>query len=36
MGRYGAFTDEAMASKWVCLGCDGDYVFHGIQIGVIA
>jgi hypothetical protein len=24
-----------MASKWVCLGCDGDYVFHGIWTGVI-
>jgi hypothetical protein len=35
MGRYGALTNETMASKWVCLGCDGDYVFHGIQTGVI-
>jgi len=30
MGEYGGLIDEAMASKWVCLGCDGDYVFHGI------
>ncbi len=35
MGEYGGLIDEAMASKWVCLGCDGDYVFHGIWTGVI-
>jgi hypothetical protein len=27
MGGYGGLTNEAMASKWVCLGCDGDFVF---------
>jgi hypothetical protein len=27
MGRYGGFTNEAMASKWVFLGCNGDFVF---------
>jgi hypothetical protein len=26
MGGYGGFIDEAMTSKWVYLGCDGDYV----------
>ncbi len=35
MGRYGGLTNEAMASKWVYLGCDGDFVFQGIWIGVI-
>jgi hypothetical protein len=30
LGRYGGLIDEAVASKWVCLGCNGDYVFHGI------
>jgi hypothetical protein len=35
MGKYGGLTNEAMASKWVCFGCNGDYVFQGIRIGVI-
>jgi hypothetical protein len=30
MGKYGGLTNEAMASKWVCFGCNGDYVFQGI------
>jgi hypothetical protein len=35
MGEYRGHANEAMASKWVCLGCDGDSMFQGIQIGVI-
>jgi len=27
MGGYRGPTDEAMASKWVFLECNGDYVF---------
>ncbi len=34
MGRYVGFTNEAIASKLVYLGCNGDYVFQGIWIGV--
>jgi hypothetical protein len=30
MGGYGGFIDEAMASKWICLKCDNDSMFHGI------
>jgi hypothetical protein len=30
MGRYVGFTNEAIASKLVYLGCNGDYVFQGI------
>jgi hypothetical protein len=29
MGGYGRFINEAMASNWVYLGYDGDYVFQG-------
>jgi hypothetical protein len=33
MGGMG--VNEAMASKWLCLRCNGDFVLQGIQIGVI-
>ncbi len=35
MGKYGGLTNFDMASKWICLGCDNDYVFQGIWFGVI-
>jgi hypothetical protein len=35
MGGYGGLTYEAMASKWVCLGCNGDSMFQGIRTRVI-
>jgi len=25
---------EKLASQWVCLGCDGNFVFQGHQVGV--
>ncbi len=36
MGRYGDFTNQTMASKWICFRCDGDLLFQGIQYGVIS
>jgi hypothetical protein len=27
MGGYGGLIDETMTSKWVYLGCNGDFVF---------
>jgi hypothetical protein len=36
IGKYGGLTNFEMASKWIsCLVCDDDYVFQGIQFGVI-
>jgi hypothetical protein len=34
MGRYGGFTNFDMASKWICLGCDGDSIFQGNRFKV--
>jgi hypothetical protein len=30
MGISGGHTNFDMASKWLCLGCDGDYVFQSM------
>jgi hypothetical protein len=30
MSGYRGLTNEAMACKWICLKCDGDFVFQGI------
>jgi hypothetical protein len=30
MGICGGLTNFDMASKWLCLGCDGDYVFQSM------
>jgi hypothetical protein len=30
MGRYEGLTNSNMATKWICLGCDGDSIFQGI------
>jgi hypothetical protein len=35
MGKYGGLTNFDMATKWICLGCDGDLVFQGIRSKVI-
>jgi hypothetical protein len=35
MGKYGGLTNFDMASKWICLGCDGDSIFQGIWPRVI-
>jgi hypothetical protein len=33
--KNGKVLDEEFGSRWVCLGCDGNYVFQGHHIKVI-
>jgi hypothetical protein len=30
MATYKGLSDNDMASKWICLRCDGDLMFQGI------
>jgi hypothetical protein len=35
MAMYKGLSNNNMASKWICLGCDGDSVFQSIHVSVI-
>ncbi len=35
MAAYKGLSNNNMAFKWICLRCDGDLVFQGIQTSVI-
>jgi hypothetical protein len=34
--KYGGILDEDLGLRWVCLGFDEIFVFHGHHIGVIS
>ncbi len=35
MATYGGLSNDDMASKWICLGCNDDLMLEGVQVGVI-
>ncbi len=35
MATYKGLSNNNMASKWICLGGDGNLMFQGIQTSVI-
>ncbi len=35
MATYGGLSNDNMASKWICLGCDGGVVFQGVHANMI-
>jgi hypothetical protein len=35
MATYTSLSNDDMASKWICLGCDGHLIFQGIWVDMI-